>query len=306
MIFAGLCSIITLFFPETYTPVLLVKRAKKLRKEDPEKNKDKYAALEKEETNFSAIAKRTLLRPWQMLFQEPILMLVAVYLSVVYGLLYALFEAFPIIWEEKRGFNPGESGLIFIGVGIGTTIGAVTNILLQRKYRVLVPKWHGSPPPEHRLTGAMVAGPFLVIGIFSVAWTGNYTAVPWYVPALCTIILGTSFSLIFISLLTYIVDGYMMYAASALASNTICRSAMGAGFPLFTSQMFHNLGVNWAGTLVGGIALILAPSPFLFYKYGAKIRQRSTWAPCIDLKIHDQVMREEQEEKERQDPTVKA
>ena len=76
-----------------------------------------------------------------------------------------------------------------------------------------------------------------------------------------------------------------MYAASALAANTVIRSAVAAGFPLFTTQMFTNLGVNWACTLIGLLALLFAPSPFLFYRYGPKIREKSTFAPCIDLVI---------------------
>ena len=84
---------------------------------------------------------------------------------------------------------------------------------------------------------------------------------------------------------TYLVDTYLIYAASALAGHTIIRSATGAAFPLFTTQMFVNLGIKWAATLLGGIALILAPMPFLFYKYGSRIRTRSSFAPCIDLKV---------------------
>jgi MFS transporter, DHA1 family, multidrug resistance protein len=76
-----------------------------------------------------------------------------------------------------------------------------------------------------------------------------------------------------------------MYAASALAGHTIIRSATGAAFPLFTTQMFVNLGTNWAATVLGGIALVLAPIPFLFYKYGSRIRTKSSFAPCIDLKV---------------------
>jgi hypothetical protein len=45
------------------------------------------------------------------------------------------------------------------------------------------------------------------------------------------------------------------------------------------------LGINWAATLLGGIALLLAPMPFLFYKYGPGIRTKSSFAPCIDLKV---------------------
>jgi hypothetical protein len=92
-----------------------------------------------------------------------------------------------------------------------------------------------------------------------------------------------------------------MYAASALAANTILRSGSGAAFPLFTNQMFHNLGIQWGATLVGCIALILAPIPFVFYRYGAWVRTKSKFAPCLDLKIRDEVLEEERREKEREE-----
>lgn len=75
------------------------------------------------------------------------------------------------------------------------------------------------------------------------------------------------------------------------------RSAVAAGFPLFTVQMFTKLGVNWACTLLGLIGLLLAPSPFLFYKYGARIRAKSKFAPCVDLKIAKILEEEALEEK---------
>lgn len=70
-----------------------------------------------------------------------------------------------------------------------------------------------------------------------------------------------------------------MYAASAIAANTVLRSAAGAAAPLFTRQMFSALGIGGGGSLVGGVGALLAIIPFAFYKYGKKIRERSRFAP---------------------------
>jgi hypothetical protein len=53
--------------------------------------------------------------------------------------------------------------------------------------------------------------------------------------------------------------------------------------------MFSTLGVGPAGSLIGGVACLLAPIPFLFYKYGARIRERSKFAPTkpVDLPASD-------------------
>ncbi|KZT38285.1 MFS general substrate transporter [Sistotremastrum suecicum HHB10207 ss-3] len=282
IIFSGACwALTTLFLPETFSPVLLQRKARALRKADPIANAHKYAEHERSDWTLSGILRRTILRPFSMMIQEPILVLITLYLAVVYGLIYALFEVFPIVFSEVRDIPARLTGLTFIGVGIGSTIGAFIAYLQGRKFVGLVEKWRGHPPPEARLDGAMIGGPLLVVSIFWLGWTGAYKSVPWYVPELATIPLGCAIALVFISFSSYIVDTYLMYAASALAGNAMVRSAVGAAFPLFTNQMFHNLGVQWASTLIGCIAILMAPMPFIFYKYGPWIRTHSGFAPCI-------------------------
>lgn len=91
--------------------------------------------------------------------------------------------------------------------------------------------------------------------------------------------LSSALLLIFVAYLNYLVDVYLMYAASAIAANTIARSACGAAAPLFTTQMFSAMGVGGGGSLIGGVATVLMFIPFLFYKYGKQIRIRSKFAP---------------------------
>lgn len=71
-------------------------------------------------------------------------------------------------------------------------------------------------------------------------------------------------------------------AASVFAANTIIRSAVGASFPLFSKQMFVNLGVQWAATLLGCLALIMIPIPLLFIKWGPALRKKSKFAPVFE------------------------
>jgi len=99
------------------------------------------------------------------------------------------------------------------------------------------------------------------------------------VPTLSGLLTGFGLLAIFLQSLNYLVDAYLMFAASAIAANTFLRSLAGAGFPLFSQYMFKSLGVNWAGTLLGCVALVLVPIPVGFYFYGAKIREKSAFAP---------------------------
>ncbi len=70
-----------------------------------------------------------------------------------------------------------------------------------------------------------------------------------------------------------------MYANSAIAGNTLIRSLVGAGFPLFASAMYHNLGVPWATSLLGFLTAVMFPVPVLFFIYGKKIRALSRFSP---------------------------
>lgn len=112
---------------------------------------------------------------------------------------FIVFEALPIIFAGTHDFTLGQSGLVFIGVGIGTTVGALLVRRLTAHYPELIKKWRGFPPPEQRLYGAMIGAPTLVVGCFWLGWTGNYKSVSWVAPALATIPIGAGVALIFIS-----------------------------------------------------------------------------------------------------------
>lgn len=79
----------------------------------------------------------------------------------------------------------------------------------------------------------------------------------------------------------HIIDSYLWSAASALSASTVVRSAFGAGFPLFASQMYSKLGTQWASSLLGFIALVLAPVPLVLMKYGPALRARSKFTPSL-------------------------
>lgn len=78
---------------------------------------------------------------------------------------------------------------------------------------------------------------------------------------------------------SYLIDCYGFYSNSAIAVNTFIRSIFGAAFPLFAHDMYRGLGVPWATSLLGFVCVAFAPVPILFYYYGARIRQKSRWAP---------------------------
>lgn len=58
--------------------------------------------------------------------------------------------------------------------------------------------------------------------------------------------------------------------------------------------MFAALGVNWTGTLLGAVAVVLVPIPVIFLIYGAKIREKSAFAPTKPLGMVHPITRTEE------------
>jgi hypothetical protein len=84
--------------------------------------------------------------------------------------------------------------------------------------------------------------------------------------------------IVILSILNYLVDSYQTYSPSALAGVILARNVVGAGFPLDATQMYERLGDEWASSLLGFIAILLLPIPFVFFYRGEGIRLKSPWA----------------------------
>jgi MFS transporter, DHA1 family, multidrug resistance protein len=273
----GITACFMFTIPETHPPTVLMNKARRLRRLSPEKYGHVQSPTEAQGRKLAAIYKVALLRPWQILF-DPISFLVAIYMSVVYTLLYMLFTIYPIVFQQKRGWNAGVGELPLLGTVIGAILGGC--IVLWGSHRDRKKQEAGKVlKPEDRLGLAMFAGIGFSVTMFWFGWTANFNSIHWIVPTIAGTFLSTSILLIFVGYLNYLTDSYLMYTASAMAANTICRSACGAAAPLFTEQMFTKLGVGGGGSLIGGIAALLAPIPFIFYYYGERIRVKSKFAP---------------------------
>ncbi|TFK51411.1 MFS general substrate transporter [Heliocybe sulcata] len=265
------------FVPETYAPFLLNRAAEQKSKETGKVYASKYLAGRPKQS-LAQKMKITLKRPIELLFIEPIVFLLSLYIAIVYGILYLEFTAFPIVFQQERGWTPGQGGLAFIGIGVGILLGIALNFWFNMRYIQIAKQEGGVAPPEARLEMMMAGGVLLPIGLFWFAWT-TYSSVLFIVPILATVPFGCGIILLFLSVMNYLVDAYLNYAASALAANALLRSMFGFAFPLFGPYMYHNLGTQWASSLVAFLALACVPLPFMFYRYGARIRSMSKRAP---------------------------
>lgn len=208
-----------------------------------------------------------------MLVLSPIVSLMSLYIAILYGLLYVLFTTFTFVYEDTYHFSTGAAGLSFLGSGVGTLFGLVaTARYSDKKVRARQEKGE-SAVPEDRLPPYLVVPASLTIpaGLFVYGW-GAEEQVHWIVPQIGNAITSIGMIVIVMSVQTYLLDTYTAHAASAIAANTVLRSILGALVPLGGLKLYGAIGLGWGNSLLGFIAFGLAPIPFLFGIYGAKVR----------------------------------
>lgn len=270
----------TLLLPETYAPVLLDKRAERLCHITGRVYRSK-TQIEQGKTAVFKILQVALSRPWALLFREPIVFLLSLYMSIIYGTLYMFFMAYPIVFQRVRGWSEGIGGLSFLGILIGILFSVAYAFPMYFRYKKKTLSTKGRVPPEARLPDSFLGAVALPVGLFWFAWT-NYPSIHWAVSIAAGIPFGFGMVIVFLPAFNYLIDSYTIYAASVLAANSAMRSVFGAVFPLFTTYMYENLGIHWASSIPAFLALVCVPIPLLFYKYGARIRKRCHYATEAD------------------------
>lgn len=190
-----------LLVPETYAPVLLRRRAERLCKLHPGKVYRSRLDIDRGKVTLKEALSTALTRPWILLFREPIVLILSIYMAIVYGTLYMLFGAYPIVYQEKRHWSPGIAGLAFIGVLIGMIAAVLGGIFIESpRYKVLARRYGGYAPPEVRLEAAIVGGILTPVGLFWFAWT-NSPGVHWAASMAAGIPFGCGMVLVFLSVM---------------------------------------------------------------------------------------------------------
>ena len=204
---------------ETYKPIILKRRRKRLGVTEAPKTMSGLGALRK----FMTI---TLFRPLMMLVTEPIVAFFSLYVAVDFGILFTFFASFPLVYSRVYHFNAGQVGLTFLPIMVGCFIATITCILcdsilykkhlarlntanssedtLESHKETATNRPHLPPPPvkhlepEHRLYAAMIGSFGLPIGLFWFAWTAG-TGVHWASPVMATVVFAWGNLCVFVS-----------------------------------------------------------------------------------------------------------
>ena len=227
--------------------------------------------------DLNTFVKEALFRPVQLFFQEPIIFVIAMMISIAMSLIYIFTEALQPIYESM-GFTKTDASLMFIAIGLGTCLSTLTRVL--DSYILNYFHRQGRPiKPEYKLVGLGLGGPFLAIGLWWFAWTiPPETHTPWIVPTMSLVLVGYALTEMDTVLYGYISDAYLSYSASATAAVAFMRALLSGVFPLFTTQMFDRLGNNVAMSVLAAVATAFCIVPPVFICYGERIRRASKFA----------------------------
>ncbi|THZ29081.1 MFS general substrate transporter [Aureobasidium pullulans] len=281
IIMSGLVLILVFFtLPETFPPILLKWKAAHLRAITGD---ERYRAeVEVRMDPFLTRLGRACYRPFLLTFSEPIIVLIALYMTVIYIILFTFLDGYDFIFGEIHGVSIGVQGLCFLGIAIGLFLATPLVFVIRRKAAKAMEKASANGKdklqPEFRLWFAMFGAPAVPISLFWMGWT-SYPNISIWSPLAASVLFGYGILCIFISSYQYIIDAYEIYAASALASITLIRYVAAGGMTVVGVPFYQNLGVHYTCTILGCISAVMVPVPYIFYLYGHKIRARSKYAP---------------------------
>lgn len=202
MIMWAFCMCVALFFlvPETYHPVVLRNKARKVRADTGDERW--RAPIEKSTKSLVQTVGRSLLRPFQINLFEPMALILNLYSAILLGILYLFFGAFPYVFEGVFGFNLWQTGLTFLGLLVGMLFASALNgVWVKARARLirkneLVTGIAGKSEPEFRLPSAIVGSWLVTIGLFWFGWT-TYSSLHWILPIIGSGIFGAGVSSLF-------------------------------------------------------------------------------------------------------------
>ncbi|AFR92141.1 drug transporter [Cryptococcus neoformans C23] len=259
---------------ETRSLVVLQRQAKRLRKERALQDGGRYTArAEINRMHLLPALKRSIGRPFLFLFMEPIVTSFALWTAVVWGVYFIVISGLPYVFSKLHGWNIQITGVAYLAVAVGSFFGFLGNFAQDAVYRRRAAK----DGTEARLWASMVAGVLFAIGCF-VFGASATSGSSWFGPCAGVVLVLAAAFTILQCCLVYLANCYGAFASSAVAGMSFLRILLGSSFAIFTENMFNTLTVRYSLIMMGGIAMLLAPIPFVMFFKGPWIRDHSPYS----------------------------
>jgi hypothetical protein len=263
------------FLPETSLPILLDWKAAGLRRATGD---SRHVSEHAESASFKERIQKGLTMPAKFFLTEPVVAVLGVYLTLLWVLLFTFLSGFEYIFKETYGLSTAITGSCFGAIASGATAFTLLAPGMYSWARRKTEHARGaSVTPEFRLWPAIVAGPLLPISLFWLGW-GNHSNISIWCSLGACFVFGAVMIAIYVSSYEYLIDSYGEHSASALSGIAFPRYMIAGGMVMAARPMYSGIGVHWTLSLLGCIAVILAPAPLIFWRLGPKLREKSPYA----------------------------
>jgi MFS family permease len=272
-------SSLTIFF-ESFAPVLLRRRAEKLRQDTGDSRY--HAELEKRESGRSTAWKigRSLSRPFRLLMFHPIIQVEAILEGINYGLLYFALASFSTLYVTAYDESISTSGLHYIAICIGEVLGSqICGPLMDYLFKRLTSRDGEAQVPEVRIPLMLPSALLTPIGFLLYGWAAKYHLF-WLVLDIGALLLSLGMQVFGTTLRAYVMDAYPDHISSASAATQVLKSLLAFAFPLFSNSLYNALGYGWGNSLLAFLSIgITVPSICILWYFGARLRakQRSSY-----------------------------
>ncbi|WWC88263.1 uncharacterized protein L201_003170 [Kwoniella dendrophila CBS 6074] len=262
---------------ETRATVLLRRKAKKLRDERGLKDGGRYTARsEVDKEDFWVSMRRSLSRPILFVTMEPVVTFFAIWAALVWGVFFIQIAGLPYVFKTIYGFGTTAAGSTYWAIVVGTLIGYLFNFIQDALYKRNV----GRVGVEARLYAPCVASIVFAIGVMIFGLT-SIPSVHWIGPCIGIAIALAAAYTIYQTCFIYLSECYGSHASSAVAGMSFLRILVGSSFAMFTNNLFDTMTPRWGIFMIGCIALLLSPIPFIAYFKGPWIRERSPYSKIL-------------------------
>ncbi|GAA6012222.1 hypothetical protein JCM10207_002767 [Rhodosporidiobolus poonsookiae] len=287
MVANGVLLIAEFFFlKESRGAKILTERAKKMRKETGKTNIRSPAELENE--SVKDLLRTSCTRAIKLLVREPVVLAFGCWIAYAWGITFLFLSAIPLCFQNNHGWNEGVTGLAYIPLILGCFLGFGTSRWTDSIYDRKRDENNGVPIPEYRLIGAMYFAWMLPAGLFIFSFT-QYSFINWIAPMIALVLILMGIYHIFNATYNYTSDAYPEVASSAIAGQGLLRNMLGATTPLFADYMLTRMGLQFGGLLLSLVASLAIPLPYVLFKYGERLREKSKYASAGDeLEEHRQ------------------
>ncbi|KAI5474875.1 MFS polyamine transporter [Pseudohyphozyma bogoriensis] len=169
----------------------------------------------------------------------------------------------------------------YVYVRIGFVSSGITAALTQDYiYRRLSHHYNDNGRPEYRLVLTQLGMIVFPLGLVIWGWTAE-ARTHWVGPVVGEMVFAYGLQMCFNSIQGWIVDAFFPYSAAAMAAATFLRSITGCLLPIFSDDLFINLGYGWGGTLLALVSIPAVPAPFILFLYGKQLRERFKFEPVV-------------------------